>query len=224
MEPAGDVEGAGVIDRSALDRMMAAAADGDRAAVAPLFHALWPIALGYATRLVGDRSLAEDCAQDAMIQLFGQIARYDRERDALTWALTLLTWQCRTQRRRRARRGELGASAARGARRGEVGASAAGERGGAGSSSGPGGDAALDGAMGGPAGDAVDGASLVEHRDLVRAALAALDALSPRDIETIASAVTDHPREAIAPATFRKRLERALARFRSSWRSRHGTL
>ena len=187
-----------MIDRAALDRMMAAAADGDRAAVAPLFHALWPIALGYATRLVGDRSVAEDCAQDAMIQLFGQIARYDRERDALTWALTLVTWQCRTQRRRRARRGELGAS------------------------EGPTGDGALDRATGDDA--ALDGASVVEHRDLVRAALAALDALGPRDIETIAIAVTDHPRTAIAPATFRKRLERALARFRTSWRSRHGTL
>jgi RNA polymerase sigma-70 factor, ECF subfamily len=216
------VERTGVIDRAALDRMMAAAADGDRSAVAPLFHALWPIALGYATRLVGDRSLAEDCAQDAMIQLFGQIARYDRARDALTWALTLVTWQCRTQRRRRARRGELGA------RPGD-------DRGGSGAghgirSAGP--DGASSG--GSSSGDAssrggsldsgsLDGASLVEHRDLVRAALAALDALSPRDIETIAIAVTDHPR-AIAPATFRKRLERALARFRTSWRSRHGTL
>ena len=213
MEPAGDVEHAGVIDRAALDRTMAAAADGDRAAVAPLFHALWPLALGYATRLVGDRSLAEDCAQDAMIQLFGQLARYDRERDALTWALTLVTWQCRTQRRRRARRGELGSSAADAhGRRGAASAEHAG-------------DAARDGSAASPAGDpALDGASLVEHRDLVRAALAALDALSPRDIETIAIAVTEHPRAAIAPATFRKRLERALARFRTSWRSRHGTL
>ena len=213
MEPAGDVERAGVIDRAALDRMMAAAADGDRAAVAPLFHTLWPIALGYATRLVGDRSVAEDCAQDAMIQLFGQIARYDRERDALTWALTLVTGQCRTQRRRRARRGELGASAA--GVRGRPGAAST-ERAG---------DGAHDGSAAALAGgDSLDGASLVEHRDLVRAALAALDALSPRDIETIAIAVADHPRAAIAPATFRKRLERALARFRTSWRSRHGTL
>src|SRR5215475_6507570 len=102
-----------MIDRAALNAGMAAAADGDRAALAPLFHALWPIAVGYATRLVGDRSLAEDCAQDALIQLFGQLTRYDRERDALTWALTLVTWQCRTLRRRRARRGELRASGAR---------------------------------------------------------------------------------------------------------------
>ena len=170
---------------------MAAAAEGDRAAIAPLFHALWPIVVGYATRLLGDPALAEDCAQDALVQLFGQLDRYDRERDALTWALTLATWQCRTARRRRSRRGALDDRAPR---------------------------AAPDG----PA--AIDGASIVEHRDLVRAALAALEALGPRDIETLAIAVTDADRTSLTPATFRKRLERALSRLRTSWRSRHGTL
>lgn len=184
-----------MIDRAALDRWMAAAADGDRAALAPLFQALWPVMVRYAARLVGDATLAEDCAQDALVQLFGQLDRYDRGRDALTWALTLATWQARSVRRRRARRDELDAADADAAR--------------------PGAEAADPGSL--------DGASLVEHRDLVRAALAALEALNPRDIETIALAVTDADR-AVAPATFRKRLERALARFRTSWRSRHGTL
>jgi RNA polymerase sigma-70 factor (ECF subfamily) len=178
-----------VIDRVQLDRWMAAAADGDRLAIAPLFHALWPVVVAYATRMVGDAGLAEDCAQDTLVQLFGQIERYDRERDALTWALTLATWRCRSARRRRVRRGELD----------EPARPAAGER-------------------------ALDGTSLVEHRDLIRAALAALDTLGARDIEAITIAVTDGRAPAIAPATFRKRLERALARLRTSWRSRQGTL
>jgi len=183
-----------VIDRAELDRWMAAAADGDRAAIVPLFQALWPVVVGYATRLLGDPALAEDCAQDALVQLFGQLDRYDRERDALTWALTLATWQCRTARRRRTRRSALD-------------------------------DRAQRAAPAGPAGPpATDGASLVEHRDLVRAALAAVEALGPRDIETLAVAVTDADRTSLAPATFRKRLERALSRLRTSWRSRHGTL
>lgn len=78
-------------DRAQLDRWMAAAADGDRATIDPLFHALLPLVTGYAARLLGDAALAEDCAQDALIQLFGQIDRYDRTRDALTWALTHTT-------------------------------------------------------------------------------------------------------------------------------------
>src|SRR5215831_8190348 len=95
-------------DRPQLQRWMTAAADGDRSAVDPLFHALWPLLVGYATRFVGDAALAEDCVQEALVRLFGQIDRFDRERDALTWALTHTTWQCRTARRRRERRAEAG--------------------------------------------------------------------------------------------------------------------
>src|SRR5512140_2698858 len=94
------------LDRQQLDRWMAAAADGDRTAIDPLFHALWPVAHGYATRFLGDPTLAEDATQEALVRLFAQLERYDRTRDALTWALTHTTWQCRTARRTRQRRGE----------------------------------------------------------------------------------------------------------------------
>jgi len=163
---------------------MTAAADGDRAAVEPLFAALWPIAARYAAKLVGDAALAEDCAQDGLVALFGQLARFDRERDALGWTLAIVTWQCRTARRKVQRRGEVD--------------------------------------------EAAGGSTTDDHelRDLVRAALAELDGLAPRDREVIAAAIGDDDelRRALAPATFRKRLERALARLRTSWRSRHGTL
>lgn len=164
---------------------MSAAADGDRAAVDPLFQALWPIALGYATRLLGDAALAEDCAQEALVKLFGQLDRFDRERDALTWALTHATWQCRTARRKRQRRGEESAEV-------EL---------------------------------AFDDRERLEERALVVAALDTLATLAPHDRDVIAAAVTDDDelRRALAPATFRKRLERALVRLRTSWRSRYGT-
>jgi RNA polymerase sigma factor (sigma-70 family) len=165
---------------------MTAAADGDRAAVEPLFRALWPIVVGYAKRLLGDAALAEDCAQDALVKLFGQLERFDRERDALAWAFTHATWQCRTARRRVERRREDAVVVDR----------------------------------------AVDGAADVEERQLVRAALDALEQLSPHDRDVITAALADDvaARGDIAPATFRKRLERALARLRLAWRSRHGTL
>src|SRR3954471_7916602 len=85
---------------------MTAAADGERAAVDPLYGALWSPCVAYATRFLGDAALAEDVAQEALVRLFGQLPRFDRDRDALTWALAIVTWECRTTRQRRARRRE----------------------------------------------------------------------------------------------------------------------
>ena len=175
-----------MIDRAEIQRLMTAAADGDRAAVDPLFHALWSIAVGYATRFLGNAATAEDVAQDALVKLFAQLDRFDRERDALTWALTHTTWQCRTARRTQQRRGEESAS--------------------------------VD--------EVIDDRERMEERELVRAALETLASLPARDRDVIAAVLTDDDelRRALAPATFRKRLERALGRLRTSWRSRHGTL
>lgn len=175
-------------ERARLDRWMASAADGDRAALEPLFHALWPIVVRYAERFLGDATLAEDVAQETLEKLFSQLDRFDRERDALTWTLTIATWQCRTVRRSRQRRGETSI-----AERIEP---------------------------------VLDGARITEERELVRAAVATLATLAPRDVEILVASLTDDDelRAALAPATFRKRLERALVRLRLSWRSRHGTL
>lgn len=165
---------------------MSAAAGGDRASVEPLFAALWPILVDYAAHVLRDRALAEDVAQDALVKLFGQLASFDRERDALTWALTHVTWQCRTARRKQQRRGEQSSVVE----------------------------------------ESRDERALHEDRELVRAALDALAALPVRDRDVIAALLTDDDelRRSLAPATFRKRLERALVRLRLSWRSRHGTL
>jgi RNA polymerase sigma-70 factor (ECF subfamily) len=162
---------------------MAAAADGDRGALDPLYAALWPVMASYAARLVGDAALGEDVAQDALIALFGHLDSYDRERDALTWSLAHATWAARTARRRRQRRGE----------------------------------ATLD--------TAPETAARAEvwDRDAIRAAIDTLATLPARDVEVITAMLTDDAelRRTLAPATFRKRLERALARLRLAWRSRH---
>lgn len=178
-----------MIDRADIQRLMTAAADGDRTAVEPLFAALWPIVTAYALRFLGNASAAEDAAQESLVKLFGQLDRYDRERDALTWALTHATWQCRTERRRQQRRGDHADVSA----------------------------VELAGA---------DDRERLEQRELVRAALEQLSTLPARDRDVIAAVLTDDDelRRAVAPATFRKRLERALGRLRTSWRSRHGTL
>jgi RNA polymerase sigma-70 factor, ECF subfamily len=59
------------------------------------------------------------------------------------------------------------------------------------------------------------------ERDLSAAAEAVLGSLRPMDLETI-MAMAGGPR-AVQGATFRKRLARALARFRLAWRTRHGS-
>jgi RNA polymerase sigma-70 factor (ECF subfamily) len=59
-------------------------------------------------------------------------------------------------------------------------------------------------------------------RDLLAAATEALGSLKREDAETLRAAWRGE-RAAIAPATFRKRVQRATERLRAAWRSRHGT-
>jgi RNA polymerase sigma factor (sigma-70 family) len=184
-----------MVDRAELQRLMTAAADGERAAVELLFSALWPACLRYATKLVGDSATAEDIVQDALVALFGQLPRFDRDRDALAWAFAIVTWQCRTARRRRDRRREVNT-------------------------------VNIDPDVNTVNIDSDVNTVNIAERELVRHALAELDGLAPRDRDVIAAVIFDDDelRATLAPATFRKRLERALARLRTAWRSRHGTL
>lgn len=74
---------------------------------------------------------------------------------------------------------------------------------------------------------AADTEALIAARELAAAAREALAELSPRDAATVIAALDDDPAArppSVAPATFRKRLERALERLRAAWRSRHGAI
>jgi RNA polymerase sigma-70 factor (ECF subfamily) len=64
------------------------------------------------------------------------------------------------------------------------------------------------------------------RRELLVGATELLGTLRADDIATITAALDGDPegRAGVAPATFRKRLERALGRWRAAWRSKHGTL
>lgn len=76
-------------------------------------------------------------------------------------------------------------------------------------------EARLDVTAGSPEADVVT-------RDLEAAAREVLGTLRATDIETLgASARGERPD--LPQATFRKRLERALARFRAAWSARHGS-
>jgi len=80
--------------------------DGDRDAARPVFHALWGPTLAVARAGLGDDADASDAAQQALMKLFAGAASFDPDRSALGWALALVTWEVRTLRTRRRRRGE----------------------------------------------------------------------------------------------------------------------
>jgi RNA polymerase sigma-70 factor (ECF subfamily) len=160
-------------------------ADGDRTAFGPVFALLWPQVRAFAARLVGPAD-GEDAAQAALLKIFSRTSEYDRERDALPWALGIAAWECRTLRRRRERRREQ---------------------------SDPAPERTADGAL--------SPEEAVLGRELRAAAEEVLGTMRPIDVETIISIATGQ--RAVHGATFRKRLERALARFKLAWRARHGS-
>ena len=94
---------AGISTDDALDAAMARLADGERAAVDPVYRFLWPKLVRYCTALVGQRSEGEDLAQISLLKLFEQAHDYDPDKSAEAWALTIATWECRTHLRKRMR-------------------------------------------------------------------------------------------------------------------------
>ena len=69
--------------------------------------------------------------------------------------------------------------------------------------------------------DLLTPAQVLLERDTERLLAEALDTLAPTDLETL-RLYRNGERAAVAAATFRKRVERALGRLRSAWRMTHG--
>ncbi|MCA9688630.1 MAG: sigma-70 family RNA polymerase sigma factor [Nannocystaceae bacterium] len=90
-------------ERTQLSAWMARLADGDRAAFDPLFSQLWPLLRGFSARLLGDPAAGEDVAQQALVRLFARASEFDADRDALSWALGITSWEVRSWRRRQQR-------------------------------------------------------------------------------------------------------------------------
>jgi len=75
-------------------------ADGDRDAFGPVYEALWPLVRRFAERATANAHDAEDAAQTALMKVFSHAAEFDPERDALSWALGIVAYECRTLRRK----------------------------------------------------------------------------------------------------------------------------
>ena len=76
----------GPAERQRLNELVARLADGDREAFHPVLVSLAPLLRRVAQRRLAAQD-AEDAAQEALVKLFAQAARFDRSRDALAWAL-----------------------------------------------------------------------------------------------------------------------------------------
>jgi RNA polymerase sigma-70 factor (ECF subfamily) len=98
--------------RAEIQALLVRLSDGDRSALEPAFRALWPILGAFSARALGRDAEAEDAAQQTLLRVFAQAATFDRERDGVAWVLTIASYECRTFRRRAARRREQGLDAA----------------------------------------------------------------------------------------------------------------
>jgi len=163
---------------------MCALADGDRSAFDAVFAALWPVLRRFAERALPDPAAAEDAAQSSLLKVFSRAAEFDPSRDALSWVLGIAAYECRTVRKRRARRRED-----------------------------------LTAAPPEPEPVAASPEELAIDADLQAAAAGILGSLRPVDATTLLAAARGQRQ---STTLFRKRLERALSRFRKEWRARHG--
>lgn len=93
--------------RRQATELLAALADGDRSAFAPLYAFLWPRVRAFCRRTLHSDVDGDDAAQEALVRIFERASEFDRERDATAWALGIAAWQCRTSRQRQRRRGEV---------------------------------------------------------------------------------------------------------------------
>lgn len=90
-------------ERRALNAAMAKLAAGDRSQIDGVYARLDGPVRRFCARMLGAGPDAEDASQEALYELYGKVSEYDTRRDALAWALTIATWECRTVRKRRSR-------------------------------------------------------------------------------------------------------------------------
>jgi RNA polymerase sigma-70 factor, ECF subfamily len=93
--------------RKTIHDTMVRLSDGDRSAFDVLLDELWPVVLSFAERGVGRGADAEDVAQEVFYRICSKIADFDRNRDGLSWAFGIASYEIMTHRKRRLRRREV---------------------------------------------------------------------------------------------------------------------
>ena len=93
-------------EREEIHNAIVRFADGERDAFRAVFQGLWPVLVAFTHGMGLDGADAEDAAQRALLKVFSRISDLDRDRDGVTWALTLGAYEVLTLRKQRARRRE----------------------------------------------------------------------------------------------------------------------
>jgi RNA polymerase sigma-70 factor (ECF subfamily) len=97
---------------SELQALLSRLASGDRSAFQPLFQSLWPLLQKFTRRLLASDADGDDAAQQALLKTFAHAREYDPARPALPWVLAIAHNECRTLRKQRLRRREVGSEPA----------------------------------------------------------------------------------------------------------------
>jgi RNA polymerase sigma-70 factor (ECF subfamily) len=92
--------------RKAIHDAMVRLSDGDRSAMDLLVDELWPVILSFAERALRHEQDAEDVAQEVFLRICSRISDFDRNRDGLSWAFGIASYEVMTHRRRQSRRRE----------------------------------------------------------------------------------------------------------------------
>jgi RNA polymerase sigma-70 factor (ECF subfamily) len=93
--------------RKRIHEAMVRFANGDRSAIDVLVAELWPVLLDFARRGLASDPDAEDVAQEVFVRICSRIAEFERDRDGLSWAFGIASYEVMTQRRRQRRRREV---------------------------------------------------------------------------------------------------------------------
>lgn len=76
-------------DEVSTEELMVATAAGDRYAFSELYDRLVPTVIGVATRVLRDRALAEEVAQEVMVEVWSKADRFEADRgSAAAWVAT----------------------------------------------------------------------------------------------------------------------------------------
>jgi len=106
-----DRPGMDVVRRKTIHDAMVRLSDGDRSAMNVLVNELWPVVLLFAKRGLEHEQDAEDVAQEVFLRICARMSDFDRQRDGLSWAFGIASYEIMTVRKRRKRRRELAGEA-----------------------------------------------------------------------------------------------------------------